>query len=254
MDRGSHSDFQGPSGSSCCNEDIKLRGRSVRIKWDHVITAMLLSCAAITTALVIRHELGARSPSLGAPEKTVFIQRCKSHLDRGVRLGPRSAPAQLIEFADFECPFCGDFHKKLKDLRRRYPTEIALTYVHFPLPMHRFAVPAARVSDCAGDQGRFEAMYDQLFDGQDQFGLKSWDDYAIAAGVPDIQEFDACIKKTEPIPRVEEGKALGAKLDVKATPTIIINGWMLGRPPTAEELDEIVQRVLAGKSPVDGTS
>jgi protein-disulfide isomerase len=94
-------------------------------------------------------------------------------------------------------------------------------------------------------------MHDQLFDGQDQLGLKSWDDYATAAGVPDIPTFDACIKKTDPIRRVEEGKALGAKLDVQGTPTIIINGWKLGNPPTEAELDQMVQRVLAGKQAVD---
>ncbi len=66
--------------------------------------------------------------------------------------------------------------------------------------------------------------------------------------------FDACIKKTDPIPRVEEGKALGAKLDVQGTPTIIINGWRLGHPPTEAELDEMVKRILAGKQPTSSTS
>ena len=97
-------------------------------------------------------------------------------------------------------------------------------------------------------------MYDQLFEGQDQFGLKPWDDYATAAGVPDIPAFDACIKKTVPIPHVEEGKALGSKLDVQGTPTVIINGWKLGRPPNQQELDGMVKRILAGRSPVDGKS
>jgi protein-disulfide isomerase len=97
-------------------------------------------------------------------------------------------------------------------------------------------------------------MYDALFEGQDQFGLKPWDDYATAAGVPDMAAFDACIKKTDPIPWVEEGKALGAKLDVQGTPTIIIYGWKLGRPPSEAELDAMVQRILAGKQPVDGKS
>jgi protein-disulfide isomerase len=93
-------------------------------------------------------------------------------------------------------------------------------------------------------------MHDQLFEGQDEFGLKPWDGYATAAGVPNLAVFDVCIKKTDPIPRVDEGKALGAKLDVRGTPTIIINGWKLGRPPTEEELDGMVKRILAGKSPV----
>jgi protein-disulfide isomerase len=182
-----------------------------------------------------------------------MIPDWRDDLVKGIRLGSDAAPAQFIEFADFECPFCGDFHKKLKVLQQRYPTQVSLTYVHFPLPGHRFAIPAARVAECAGEQGRFEAMYGQLFDGQDQFGLKPWDDYATAAGVPNLGAFDACIKKTDPIPRVEEGKRLGTKLDIQGTPTVVINGWKLGRPPTLDELDHMVKAILAGKSPVGST-
>jgi protein-disulfide isomerase len=95
-------------------------------------------------------------------------------------------------------------------------------------------------------------MYDQLFEGQESFGLKTWSDYATAAGVPDLGRFDACIKKSDPIPRVEEGKQLGTQIEVHGTPTLVINGWKLGRPLSAEELDAMVKAVLAGKSPVSG--
>ena len=227
----------------------------MKIRPDTVITAMLVVCAIITTGLVVRREFMVPSAATRPVEqKPVLIPHWRDRLSKGVRLGPDAAQVQLIEFADFECPFCGKFHKTLKIVRERYPTQVALVYVHFPLPMHRFAIPAARVVECAGEQGRFEAMYDQLFEGQDQFGLKPWDDYASAAGVSDIAAFEVCIKKTDPIPSVEQGKMLGAELDVQGTPTVIVNGWKLGRPPTVEELDKMVQRALAGLSPVDGKS
>jgi protein-disulfide isomerase len=224
----------------------------MKVKIDTVVTVTLVVCALITTGVVLRREFFVRPVANALSEqKPIYIKDWRSHFAKGVRMGSEDARVQLVEFADFECPFCGTFHKNLKTLRERFPTQVALTFVHYPLPMHRFAIPAARVAECANDQGRLEAMYDQLFEGQDQFGLKPWDDYATAAGVPDIAAFDACIKKTDPIPRVEEGKALGAKLDVQGTPTIIINGWKLGKPPTESELDQMVQRVLAGKHPVD---
>ena len=205
------------------------------------------------TGAIVHREFFA-SGRTQAEQKPIFLKNWRAALAKGLHMGPAEAPVQLMEFADFECPFCASFHKDLKELRARYPTQVALTFVHFPLSMHRFAEPAARVAECAGDQGRFEAMHDQLFERQDQFGLKPWDDYATAAGVPNMAAFDVCIKKTDPIPRVEEGKVLGAMLDVKGTPTIIINGWKLGKPPTEAELDQMVQRVLAGKQPVDGES
>jgi protein-disulfide isomerase len=166
-------------------------------------------------------------------------------------MGPVQAPVQLLEFADFECPYCANLHKDVKALRVRYPFQVALTFVHFPLPMHRFAVPAAKVAECAGDQGRFEPIYDLLFEQQDKFGLKPWSEFASEAGITDNAAFETCVKRTEPILRVTEGKALGSQLDVQGTPTVVINGWKLGRPPTLDELDRMVKAIFAGKSPVD---
>jgi protein-disulfide isomerase len=183
--------------------------------------------------------------------KPSLVPHWRDYLVVGERIGPTDAPVQLLEFADFECPFCSDFHKTLKAVRQRHPTQVSLAYIHLPLAMHRFSLPAARVADCAGQQGRFEQMYDELFEHQESFGLRAWSEYGAAAGVPDLGRFDTCVKSTDPIRRVEEGKKLGTELDVRATPTVIINGWKLGRPPNADQLDAMVRSILAGKSPVD---
>jgi protein-disulfide isomerase len=226
----------------------------MKIKLDVIVTALLVTCAVVTTGLVAHREFMAPAAAPGQIEqKPVLIPRWRDGLANGIRLGPAEAQVQLIEFADFVCPFCGDFHKKLKSLWERYPTQVSLTFVHFPLPGHRFAIPAARVAECAGEQGRFEAMYDHLFDEQDSFGLKPWSEFATEAGVSDSSAFEACIKRTEPIPRVTEGKALGNQLDVQGTPTVVINGWKLGHPPSLEELESMVKAILAGKSPVGST-
>jgi protein-disulfide isomerase len=218
------------------------------------IAGVLVTCALVTTGLVVRREVFATAPPPAqAEQKPIFNKDWRTQLAKGIHMGPGQAPVQLLEFADFECPFCASFHKDLKTLRTRYPSQVALTYVHFPLPMHRFAEPAARAAECAGDQGRFEAMYDLLFEQQDRFGLKPWGEFASEAGVADSAAFELCIKRTEPVPLVTEGKALGNTLDVQGTPTVVINGWKLGRPPTLDELDHMVKLILAGKSPVGST-
>jgi protein-disulfide isomerase len=226
----------------------KRDGREVKL--DTVLTGILIGCALVTTGFLVRHEMFNRSARMDDQAKRVRVDNWGDYADRYRLVGGHDAPVQIVEFADFECPYCAEIRKTLRIVEQRHPGKIAISYVHFPIRGHRFAVPAARVAECANDQGRFEAMYDRLFEWQDQFGLKPWDDYAAAAGVPDMATFDACIKKTDPVPRVEEGKALGAKLNVQATPTIIINGWKLGKPPAEQELDQMVQRILAGKSPV----
>jgi protein-disulfide isomerase len=135
----------------------------MKVKLDAVVTVTLVVCALLTTGLVVRREFFAPvAPQAQVEQKPVFIKDWRKHLAKGIRIGPERAQVQLLEFADFECPFCATMHKDLKVLRERYPTQVALTYVHFPLSMHRFAEPAARVAECAGEQGRFEAMYDRL--------------------------------------------------------------------------------------------
>src|SRR5260221_1347009 len=139
------------------------------MKLDTLLTTTLVICAVITSAIVAKREFfpSAQTAQTPGEHKPALVPHWQDYLDKGVRMGPTQAKVQLIEVADFECPFCGSFHKTLKTLRERYPDQVALDYMHFPLQGHRFALPAARVAECAGDQGRFEAMYDQLFDGQE---------------------------------------------------------------------------------------
>jgi protein-disulfide isomerase len=220
------------------------------MKLDTIVTSVLVACAIITTGVVVRREFLPSQGATPAESKPALVARWQEYLSKGIQMGSPQGKVQIIEFADFECPYCGAFHQSLKAAEERHPKQITVTYVHYPIPGHRFALPAARVAECAGAQGRFEAMHDQLFDGQDQFGLKPWGDYARAAEVPDLPAFDTCIHSTDPIPRVVEGLQLGKKLDIQATPTVIMNGWRLGHPPSEEDLDRMTERVLAGKSPV----
>jgi hypothetical protein len=74
-------------------------------------------------------------------------------------------------------------------VRARYPKDVGLFFVHFPLPMHRFARPAARATECAGLQGKFGQMVDAVYNKQDSLGLKSWSDYGRDAGVADTVAF-----------------------------------------------------------------
>lgn len=218
---------------------------------DTTLTVVLVACAVLTTGLVLRREFFAPAAAPAVAQKPVFVEEWRSHLDKGVRLGPPEAPVQLIEFADFECPFCASFHKTMESVRQRYTTQMAITYVHYPIPGHRFAEPAARVAECAGEQGRFEAMHARLYEWQNQLGLKPWSEFATAAGVADVAAFESCVERTDPLERVVEGRKLADQLGVRGTPTVIVNGWQLQRPPDAMELERMVQAILAGKSPVE---
>lgn len=224
----------------------------MKLKLDALATGALVVCAIATTSLVVYRHFSSAPASTASPtmREPVFVETWKSARSDGILFGSADAPVQIIEFADFECPYCAGFHETVKTLRARYPNDVAVTYVHYPLQGHRFAIPAARASECADAQGRFEAMHDRLFVDQSSLGLKTWSEYAADADVPNLIEFEACTKATTPLPRVEAGKRLGDRLNVQGTPAVIVNGWHLTRPPTIDELDDMVKAVLAGRSPV----
>jgi protein-disulfide isomerase len=221
----------------------------MRITFDNILAVLLVACAGLTTALVARREF-TQPPAARSEQKPVFIQEWQQHLAKGFRMGPAEAPVQLLEFADLECPYCATLHRDLKALGERYPTQVAWSYVHFPLPMHRFAEPAARAAECAGNQGRFAPMLDVLYEQQHEFGLKPWSEMAKEAGVVDLGTFETCVLRKDVVPRVAAGKELGKVLDLKGTPTLLVNGWKLGRTPSLDGLDAMVKAILAGNSPV----
>jgi hypothetical protein len=93
------------------------------MKFDSIVTATLVVYAMLTNCLVVRREFFTPVATLeSAEQNAVLLPSWRDYVGKGDQIGPAEAPVRLIEFADFECPFCGIFHKTLKTLRERYPT------------------------------------------------------------------------------------------------------------------------------------
>ena len=157
----------------------------------------------------------------------------------------------VVEFGDFECPFCARFERAFREVKARYGRKVALVFLDDPLSIPRFALPAARAARCAGIQDRFGQYHDALFAHQDSLGLKPWTSYAIDAGVGDTVAFARCTRSNAAVTQVQAGQALAAKLGIRATPTIIVNGWRFATPPSDSLLLAVVAGVIAGKSVED---
>jgi protein-disulfide isomerase len=218
------------------------------MKWDGILTGVLVISAVVTTTLVVRRELFPQHVA-SSSQTPVFVPQWRTLISTGIRMGKPDAPVQVIEFADFECPFCASFHESYAALVKKYPGDLALTFIHLPIPGHRFALPAARASECASEQDRFQAMHDQLLARQNEFGLTPWSEYAVRAGLSDRAAFESCMNRQGEMPRVEAGRVLARRMSINATPTIIFNGWQMA-PPGVEKLEEMVREVRAGKKPV----
>lgn len=212
---------------------------------------ILVLCVVLTTFLVVRREFIASSAAMTAtaPEAT-YIDGWQRALTVGTRSGSADAPVQVVEFADFQCPYCARFEATVQVIREKYPDKVAFTLIHVPLPQHSFAESAARVAECAHAQGSFDAMRSLLFEKQRVFGLVPWTDFAKQVGIADVEQFDVCVNDTRPVEQIEQGKKLAEEMGVRSTPTVIVNGWRLPIPPSSKDFDKIVENVVAGKAPL----
>jgi len=137
--------------------------------------------------------------------------------------GPADAKVTIIEFSDFQCPFCGRGMKTMDDVMKEYPKDVKLVFKHLPLPFHPEAKPAAVASLAAGEQGKFWEMHDALFQNVDRLGKDLYIELAGKLEL-DIDKFKADLKNPALAKLVEEDLALAAKLGVRGTPGFFVNG------------------------------
>lgn len=217
-----------------------------------VLNVLFTMAALLIAAMMLRREFGpvVRSdlPKQGPPR---YVQNWEQALQHALIIGDRSAPLKLVEFSDLECPYCARFHRQTwPRLQSRFGSQIALVFVHFPLPQHRLARPAALAAECADRQGRFAQFVDAVFERHDSLGHLEWRDYARYAGVENIQEFYRCMRGGSGAKaRIDSGVALAARLGVAATPGIMVNGWLFEMPPGDSLLLGMVASLLQSGRP-----
>ena len=145
--------------------------------------------------------------------------------------GQENAPVTIVEFSDFECPFCGRFYSEtLSQIEKEYidTGKVKLYYRHYPLSFHPKAVPLALASECANDQGKFWEMHDKIFKatvaGTSSTATDA--DYTTWAGELGLNtaNFESCYTSKKYQSNVDEDFAAGGAVGVSGTPTFYING------------------------------
>ena len=162
----------------------------------------------------------------------------------GRQIGNVNSPIQVLVFGDFECPYCRDFHERLIEAAGKVDQDIGFTFLHYPLPQHRFAKPAARFFDCVKNPAAARRLVDVLYQKQDSLGLKSWESFGEEAHLGEENNAVGCAADTIRVPLIEAGVAAGEEINLRGTPTVIINGWRFASPP-AGKLDSIFSSVLS---------
>ncbi len=234
----------------CEPKDHELRRWRRRRRWcmsndtvSNVAQGMLGMCVLGLLAFLFTHRA---TPSPPAPSAAIsIVKNWRTYAQDGNRIGPKAAPATIIEFADFQCPFCRRMAIDLEDIRRRYPKSVAILVRQFPLArLHPYAVAAAEAAECAADQSRFKAFYDRVYGMQDSIGTTSWMRFASLSGVPDTVRFKRCLDSREPQARVKADIDAGLRLGVSGTPTLLVDSVQIDGNVSEQILDSLLRSAL----------
>lgn len=159
--------------------------------------------------------------------------------------GPATAPVTLVEFSDFECPFCGTLFPTLLRIERTYGDKIRIVFRQFPIAeLHPNAPKAAEASLCANEQQKFWELHDAMFSDQQNLSVASLKTKAADLKL-DMTRFNSCLDTGKFVDAVKKDLLDGSKAGVSGTPGIFLNGRYLSGARPYEELQQIIDEELA---------
>jgi protein-disulfide isomerase len=161
----------------------------------------------------------------------------------GPAKGEDKAPITIVEFSDFQCPFCGRAEETVKQVLDQYKGKVRLVYRDYPLPFHNQAQKASEAAQCAGDQGKYWQMHEKLFANQKALSVPELKDHAKGIGL-DASKFDRCLDSGEKAKVVEASKKAGDEAGVNGTPAFFINGRLISGARPFENFKEIIDYEL----------
>lgn len=185
-----------------------------------------------------------------APVETPQVVRYDIPVDDDPILGAEDAPITIIEFSDYECPYCRQWHADVYvQLLDTYGDQIRFVYRDFPLEsIHANAKPAAEAANCANEQGVFWDYHDKLFSMELGLSSDAYQEYASQLDL-DADEFKECIESGRFQEEVQSDFEFAANLGVRSTPTFFINGIAVVGAQPFEVFQQVIEKELAGEIP-----
>lgn len=165
-------------------------------------------------------------------------------------IGPEDAPIEMIEFSDYQCPYCKQWYDSVHSrLLSEYEGKIRFVYRDMPLSaIHPDAQSAAEAADCAGEQGAYWQYHDSLFGRQYGLGEQAYTQYATDLGL-DMNAFNTCVADHRYQGEVQNDASVGVSLGVTGTPTFFVNGLKVVGAQPYEVFKQIIDNELAEASP-----
>ncbi|UCD99850.1 MAG: thioredoxin domain-containing protein [Chloroflexota bacterium] len=184
------------------------------------------------------------------PAETPQVVRYDVPVDDDPFLGSEDAPITIIEFSDYECPYCRQWHAEVySQLLDTYGDQIRFVYRDFPLEsIHVNAKPAAEAANCANEQGFFWEYHDKLFSMDLELSPETYLEYANQLGM-DEEAFQECFESGRYQQEVQSDFDFAANLGVRSTPTFFINGIAVVGAQPFEIFQQVIEKELAGEIP-----
>lgn len=174
------------------------------------------------------------------------LPRQKVSADDDPFLGTDGAPVEIIQFAEFQCPYCGKVGPTIDRLLEEYPGKLKIVYRDFPLGFHDRAIPAAIAANCAGEQDKYWDMHKVLMNNQTKLSDTDLAGFAQGIGV-DMGKWTTCLKDPAQEAEVKKDMEDASAVGVTGTPAFFINGVLLSGAVPYDQFKEIIDKELAAK-------
>jgi protein-disulfide isomerase len=195
-----------------------------------IFTKGFIGCPTTGAAVALPEE--GRQEQIEEPKevlKTETVPRTEVSLDDDPIKGNKNAPVTIVEFSDYQCPFCGRyFSQTYPQILKQYVNTGKVKYVFrdFPLSFHKNAQKAAEAAECAHEQDKYWEMHDKLFENQRNLDIASLKQYAADINL-DTKKFNSCLDSGKYASEVQKDFNEGSRYGVSGTPTFFINGIKL---------------------------
>lgn len=223
------------------------------VSYERAISGVLTTAIAVIAVVVARREWNLGRPAGPPPPPPTFVREWEEILGSAMPAGRTTAAVRVVEFGDLQCPGCRGYQSVLNRIADRFGESVEITFVHFPIAYHEMARPMARGAECARGMGRFTEFVDMVYQAQESIRIKTAWEYAKSAGLSDSGAFAACLADTTTtdVP-IDAGLEAGAEIGVRATPTILVNGWRFEGAPSEPHLRRFIRETIDGKHPPPG--
>ena len=199
---------------------------------------------------VTTQQVAAAPAQIASPEADPTYTRYDIPTEGFPSLGPEDADIVLVEFSDYQCPFCKRWHDEVyQQLLAAYPGQIRVVYRHLPLTsIHPDAMSAAIASMCAEEQSSFWQFHDKLFSNEYGLGRDAYTQYATDLGL-DTTAFEACLDSGKFDDFIQQDMDFSINLGVRSTPTFFINGLAVVGAQPLDVFKQVINKELAGEIP-----